>query len=57
MSKINLTQIMMQKFALELNGALAMENAGIERLQTRIEEVSLPNAKQKLNEKECNAYE
>src|SRR5919112_1213100 len=45
MSKINLTQIMMQKFALELNGALAMENAGIERLQTRIEETLLPEAK------------
>ena len=33
--------IMNQKFILELNAALAMENAGIERLQTRIEEGSL----------------
>ena len=40
--------IMNQKFILELNAALAMENAGIERLQTRIEEVSLPEAKQQL---------
>src|SRR5215203_4479582 len=30
--------IMNQKFILELNAALAMENAGVERLQTRIEE-------------------
>jgi hypothetical protein len=29
---------MKQKFILELNGALAMENAGIERLQVRIAE-------------------
>ena len=28
--------IMKKKFILELNAALAMENAGIERLQTRI---------------------
>ena len=34
MSKINVAEIMTQKFALELNAALAMENAGIERLQT-----------------------
>jgi ferritin-like metal-binding protein YciE len=40
--------IMNQKFILELNAALAMENAGIERLQTRIEEVSLPETKQQL---------
>lgn len=37
--------IMNQKFILELNAALAMENAGVERLQTRIEETSLPEAK------------
>ena len=48
MSKINLTQIMMQKFALELNALLAMENAGIERLQSRVQEVSLPDAKQRM---------
>ena len=40
--------IMNQKFILELNAALAMENAGIERLQTRIEEVSLSEARQQL---------
>jgi hypothetical protein len=51
MSKISLTQIMMQKFALELNGALTMENAGIERLQSRINEISLPCAKQKIETK------
>src|SRR5215207_5084175 len=38
--------IMNQKFILELNAALAMENAGVERLQTRIEETSLPEEKQ-----------
>ena len=48
MSKINVAEIMSQKFALELNGALAMENAGIERLQTRVEEVSIPEAKQQM---------
>jgi ferritin-like metal-binding protein YciE len=48
MSKISLTQIMMQKFALELNGALTMENAGIERLQSRINETLLPEAKQQM---------
>jgi ferritin-like metal-binding protein YciE len=40
--------LMNQKFILELNAALAMENAGIERLQTRITEVSLPEAKHRL---------
>lgn len=40
--------LMNQKFILQLNAALAMENAGIERLQTRITEVSLPDAKQRL---------
>jgi len=40
--------IMNQKSILELNAALAMENAGVERLQTRIEETSLPEAKQRL---------
>jgi ferritin-like metal-binding protein YciE len=48
MSKLNQTDIMKQKFILELNGALAMENAGIERLQVRIAEVSLQEAKQEL---------
>jgi ferritin-like metal-binding protein YciE/DNA-binding HxlR family transcriptional regulator len=37
-----------QKFILELNAALAMENAGVERLYTRIEESSLPEVKQRL---------
>ncbi len=45
--KIN---ILTQKFALELNGALAMENAGIERLQIRIQEVSIPEAKQRMQQ-------
>ncbi len=40
--------ILTQKFALELNVALAMKNAGIERLQSRIEEVSIPEAKQQI---------
>jgi len=39
--------LMNQKFILQLNTALAMENAGIERLQTRIGEVSIPDAKQR----------
>jgi ferritin-like metal-binding protein YciE len=48
MSKLNAAEILIQKFALEWNSALAMENAGIERLKSRIEEVTLPEAKQKL---------
>ena len=48
MSKINVAEIMSQKFALELNGALAMENAGMERLRTRIDETLLPDAKQQM---------
>lgn len=44
----NTDTIIRQKFALELNAALAMENAGLERLQTRIQETSLPNVKQHL---------
>lgn len=48
MQKINSNEIMTQKFILELNSALAMENAGVERLQTRINEVSIPEAKQRL---------
>jgi ferritin-like metal-binding protein YciE len=39
---------MSQKFVLELNAALAMENAGLERLQTRIQETSLPGVKEQL---------
>lgn len=46
--KVNPIEIMTQKFIFELNGALAMENAGIERLQGRIKEVSLPKARQQL---------
>ncbi len=45
MSKSNPTEIITQKFILELTEALALENAGIERLQTRIEEISIPEAK------------
>jgi ferritin-like metal-binding protein YciE len=44
----NTDNINRQKFALELNTALAMENAGLERLQTRIQETSLPDVKQQL---------
>src|SRR5947209_757040 len=40
--------ILSQKFILELNGALAMENAGIERLQTRISETIVPEARQRM---------
>ncbi len=40
--------LMNEKFILELNAALAMENAGVERLKTRINEASLPEAKQRL---------
>ncbi|HET8792280.1 MAG TPA: DUF892 family protein [Nitrososphaeraceae archaeon] len=40
--------LMNQKFILQLNAALAMENAGVERLQIRIEEVSIPDVKQQL---------
>jgi hypothetical protein len=42
--------IMTQKFALELNAALAMENAGIERLQYRISEALLPEARQRMQQ-------
>jgi ferritin-like metal-binding protein YciE len=48
MSKLDAAEILIQKFALEWNSALAMENAGIERLKSRIEEVTLPEAKQKM---------
>lgn len=41
-------EIMNQKFMLELKSALAMENAGVQRLQARVKEASLPEAKQKL---------
>lgn len=39
---------MNEKFILGLNAALAMENAGLERLQTRIQETTLPGVKQQL---------
>jgi ferritin-like metal-binding protein YciE len=48
MSKLDAAEILNQKFVLEWNSALAMENAGIERLKSRIEEVTLPEAKQKM---------
>ena len=41
-------EIMTQKFILDFNAALAMENAGVERLQTRVKEASLPEAKAQL---------
>jgi ferritin-like metal-binding protein YciE len=50
MSKINVSSVMAQKFALELNAALAMENSGIERLQMRINETLLPEPKQKMQD-------
>jgi ferritin-like metal-binding protein YciE len=37
-----------KKFALMFNAVLAMENAACKRLETRINEVSLPDAKQQL---------
>ena len=37
-----------EKFALMFNAVLAMENAACKRLETRINEVSLPEAKQQL---------
>lgn len=48
MSKSKPVDIMTQKFILELNEALALENAGVERLQTRIEEISIPEVKQQM---------
>ena len=45
MSESNPAEIITNKFILELNEALALENAVIERLQTRIEEISIPEAK------------
>jgi ferritin-like metal-binding protein YciE len=48
MSKLDAAEILIQKFILEWNSALAMENAGIERLKSRIEEVTLSEAKQKM---------
>jgi ferritin-like metal-binding protein YciE len=48
MSKSNIDDTMIQKFVLELNAALAMENAGLERLQSRVQDTSLPAVKQQL---------
>ncbi len=49
MSKSSPSQdIITKKFILELNEALAFENSGIERIQTRIEEISIPEAKQQM---------
>jgi hypothetical protein len=45
MSKLNAAELMKQKFSLELNGALAMENARIEYQQTRSSETLLPETK------------
>ena len=49
MSKSNIDDAISQKFVLELNTALAMENAGIERLNSRIQETIFPSVKQQLN--------
>ena len=49
MSKSSPSQdIITKKFNLELNEALAFENAGIERIQTRIKEISIPEVKQQM---------
>ena len=40
--------ILSQKFVFELNSVLAMGNAGIGRLQTRILETIVPEAKQRM---------
>ncbi len=40
--------IMTKKFILDFNAVLAMENAGVERLQTRVQEASIPEAKAQL---------
>jgi ferritin-like metal-binding protein YciE len=48
MTKLNTAEMMRQKFVLEFKSALAMENAGIERLQTRISETIVQEAKQKM---------
>jgi ferritin-like metal-binding protein YciE len=48
MSNSNPKDIMTKKFILELNEALAFENAGMEWLQTRIGEISISEAKQRM---------
>jgi ferritin-like metal-binding protein YciE len=48
MSNTNTSDILSQKFIVGLNGALAMENAGLERLQSRIQETTLPDIRQQL---------
>src|SRR4051812_27466719 len=48
MSNSSTNDVLSQKLILGLNGALAMENAGLERLQSRIQETSLPEVKQQL---------
>lgn len=50
MLRLNPTDIMTEKFILEVNISLAMENAGIERLQMRIAETKLPFIKQQLQQ-------
>jgi len=48
MSDSNANQNLSQKFILGLNSALAMENAGLERIQSRIQEATLPDVRQQL---------
>src|SRR5919202_313299 len=48
MSTLNSSELMKQKFVLLLNGVIAMENSGKERLQTRISETIIPEVKQQL---------
>jgi ferritin-like metal-binding protein YciE len=48
MTSINPNTLLNEKLVMELNGALAMENAGIERLQMRIAETLFPPAKRQM---------
>ncbi len=50
MSKQNPNDAITQKFVLELNAVLAIENAGMERLHTRIQESRLDEIKQQLQQ-------
>ena len=44
------TDIINEKFVLMINNTLAMENAAVERLQTRLAEVTLQDSKQQLQQ-------
>ena len=47
--KVIMTHHLDDKFVLYLNNALAMENAALERLQSRIQQTILEDAKQQYN--------